>query len=355
MKVDRAKELHKKCIFLDGCAATYPKDFNAEYIQKLKEAGISATHVTIPDVECFSVYQVVDQLAKWFHNLRRLVPYKVRLVTTVKSIRETKDEGGVAMILGSQGSGFLGVDLSSLDLFARLGMRTMQPTYQRQNQFGSGCGEKTDSGLSDLGIQWVQQMNELRMVISLSHASYKTSMQVMEITKDPVIFDHSNPKALCDHPRNITDEQMRVCAEKSGVIGLCPLVEFTSADKKASEQNVEDYVKHIDYVVDLIGIDHVGIGLDFAESYFYTPELILEEKRLYPGLESRPTQEVDSRFLESGNDKLYFYERHLPWLRTISDAPIVTEALLHAGYSEEDVKKIIGENFLRVFKAVWGN
>ena len=105
----------------------------------------------------------------------------------------------------------------------------------------------------------------------------------------------------------------------------------------------------------MIGVDHVGIGLDFAEGYFYTREHILEEKMFYPGLESRPTQEVNDRFLKSGTDKLYFYERHLPWLRTISDVPIITEALLRAGYSDHDVRKILGENFLRVFEAVWGD
>ena len=249
----KAREIHNKSIVIDGLAAVYPKDFNEEYIRNLKKGGITAIHVTIPDIECFSLSQAVQELSVWFERLRRLEPYNVRLVTTVKEIREAKEAGDVAVILGSQGSGFLGLDLRSLEFFTRLGMRTMQPTYQQRNQFGDGCGENTDTGLSNLGVQWVEEMNKLGMVISLSHAGYKTSMDVMEISEDPVIFDHSNPKAVCDHPRNLTDDQIQACAEKEGVIGLCPLAIFVNVDKGSDELGVEDFIDHIDYVAELVG------------------------------------------------------------------------------------------------------
>jgi membrane dipeptidase len=353
--IDKALQLHKDTIVVDGLNAVYPKEFNEGYLCSLKTGGVAAIKVTIPDVECFSMSQAVRELAGWFQRLRAFEPSKMRLVRSVQEIRSAKRQDAVAVILGSQGAGFLGLDLSNLDFLQRLGMRTMQPTYQRRNQFGSGCGEKKDEGLSTLGIEWVQTMNKLGMVISLSHAGYQTSMDVMEISRDPVVFDHSNSKMLCNHVRNITDEQMRACAEKGGVIGLTALGMFVSDVKKPSELTVDDYIKHVDYVTNLVGVDHVGIGLDLAEEHYRTADMILEERRMLPGITAKFVEEVEDDFIKSGREKLSFTELHMPWLRSMSQMPMITEALLKRGYSDQNVKKILGENFLRVFETVWGN
>jgi membrane dipeptidase len=352
---DQATEFHKKYIVLDSLNAVYPKDFNEQFVTNLRAGGTSCIHVTIPDVECFSITRVVHELAGWFSRLRQLEASGIRLATTVKEIRKVKDEGAITVILGSQGAGFLGLDLSTLDFFFRLGMRTMQPTYQQRNQFGSGCSERTDDGLSNLGIDWVGEMNRLGMVISISHAGYRTSLDVIQTSKNPVIFSHSNPRSLCEHPRNITDDQIKACAEKDGVVGLSALTMFVSAGKKVAEQTVEDYVNHIDYVVQLVGADHVGIGLDCSDGDYYTPERIMEERRLLTGLTSKHVREVEDIFLRSGRDRIDSYELHTPWLKDASQVPIITEALLRRGYSEQELKKILGENFLRVFERVWGN
>ena len=351
------EEIHKKSIIVDGLTAVYPQYFNKKYIQNLKKGNVTAIHITIPSAECFSLSQVMKELAGWFKRLRNLEPYNVRMVTTVKEIREAKEEGGVVVILGSQGAGFLGIDLSSLEFFYRLGMRTMQPTYQQRNQFGDGCGEKTDLGLSNLGVQWVEEMNKLGMLISLSHTGYQTSMDVMEISDDPVIFDHSNPKSICNHPRNITDEQIQTCANKDGVIGLCPIAMLIRPDKEPMEIRVGDYIDHIDYVVNLVGLDHVGIGIDLAEGHFYTPKQILDRRQnhMYRKLTSDVRMKLEDEFLRSGRDKLYVYEITMPWLKSLSEISIITEALVDRGYSNQEVKKILGENYLRVFKKVLGS
>jgi membrane dipeptidase len=352
---NRALELHKETIAIDCLNAVYPKEFDENYWLSLKAGGVAAIKVTIPDVECFSMSQTVSELAGWFHRLRSLEPSKMRLVRSVQEIRAAKRDGAIAVILGSQGAGFLGLDLSNLDFFHRLGMRTMQPTYQRRNQFGSGCGEKNDDGLSRLGVDWVESMNKLGMAISLSHVGFKTSMEVMEISKDPVVFDHSNPKAVCKHMRNITDEQIQTCAEKGGVVGLTPFSMFVSDSKRPTELGVSDYIKHVDYVADLVGVDHIGIGLDLAERHYRTADMILEERRMLPGITSKFVEEVEDEFIKSGREKLSFAELYMPWLNSMSQMPIITDALLDAGYSEQDVKKILGENFLRVFQKVWRN
>jgi membrane dipeptidase len=351
----KSGQIHEKAIVVDGISATYLKDFNEEFIRNLKKGGVTAIHITVPDIENMSFPNVAEELSGWFQRLRSLESQGVQLVTTAEEIRDAKKNNAVAVILGSQGAGFLGLDLNSLELFYRMGMRTMQPTYQHRNQFGNGCGEKNDSGLSNLGVKWVEEMNKLGMLISLSHAGYKTSMDVMEISKNPVVFDHSNPKALCDVPRNITDDQIQSCAEGGGVVGLCPLSLFVGKDKSPKDQTLRDYLNHIDYVAELVGINHVGIGTDYAENHYLTAEQIMEQRRMFPKIQSKAAMNYEDELLRSGRDKIYVYETHVSWLKSISEFPIITEALLEKGYSVQEIEKILGRNFLRVFEKVWGN
>ena len=118
---------------------------------------------------------------------------------------------------------------------------------------------------------------------------------------------------------------------------------------------MSDYIKHMDYVVDLVGIDHIGIGLDLAERHYRTAEMILEERRMLPGLTAKYIEEIEDDFIKSGPQKLSFAELYMPWLSSMSKMPMIAEALLERGYSIQNVKKILGENFLRVFEKVWGN
>ncbi|HYB04911.1 MAG TPA: membrane dipeptidase, partial [Nitrososphaerales archaeon] len=246
--------VHLEAIVVDCLNAIFPSNFDEQYVHHLREGGIDAIQITIPDVESFSPSYVTDELTKLFVNMRKLEHLGVRLVTTAAEIRKAKNRGEIAVILGTQGSGYLGLDLDSMDYYHRLGMRIMQPTYQQRNQFGSGCGEKTDEGLSQLGLEWVRKMNELRMLISLSHAGRQTSMDAIENSKDPVIFTHSNVKALCNHVRNIDDGQIRACTEKGGMISLTPVAMFVSVEKDQHELSIADYTRHIDYIVNLVGI-----------------------------------------------------------------------------------------------------
>jgi membrane dipeptidase len=343
-------------VVVDGLNAVFPRNFDDRYVGSLRAGGVTGIHVTVPDVESFSESYVVGELTELFHNIRTLGHLRVRLTTTVKEIRQAKEEGGIAVVLGAQGSGFLGQDLHTMDFYRQLGMRIMQPTYQTRNQFGSGCGEKVDEGLSNLGVEWVGRMNELNMLISLSHVGPRTSMDVMEISKDPVVFTHSNSKALCNHIRNITDEEIETCAEKGGVVGLVPIGMFVSDSKELKDITVEDFIRHIDYVVRLVGVDHVGLGLDIAEEYYYSAEDILRKRRLLPTLTSSILQNAEDEFLRSGKPKVRHDALYVPpWLQRMSDFPIIVKGLKDAGYSEQDIDKILGENFLRVFEEVWGS
>jgi len=348
-------QVHRDSIVIDGLNAIFPSNFDEQYVNHLREGGINTIQITIPDVESFSTEYVFQELTKLFANIRKLKHAGVRQVTTVSEIRKAKEDDEIAVLLGSQGSGFLGLDLDNLEFYHRLGMRIKQPTYQQRNQFGSGCGEKKDEGLSDLGLEWVRKMNDLGMVISLSHAGRRTSLDAIENSKDPVVFTHSNVRTLCKHVRNIDDDQIRACAEKGGVIGLTPVAMFVSVDKEQGQLTIEDYLRHIDYIVNLVGINHVGLGMDLAEELYYTREKVLAKRSNLPSLTSPSMTKIEDEFLSSTRDKLPFAELYMPpWIQKMSDVPKITEALSKAGYSDQEIKKILGENFLRVFERVFG-
>ncbi len=348
--------MSKEPVVVDGLNAVFPKYFDAEYIKSLRGGGVTAIHVTIPDVESFSESYVVAELTELFHKINALKDQKVRLATTVGEVRRAKSEGGVAVILGSQGAGFLGQDLHSMDFYHQLGMRIMQPTYQTRNQFGSGCGEKLDEGLSNLGVDWVHRMNELGMLISLSHVGTRTSLDAMSASKAPVVFTHSNAKALCDHIRNLTDEQIQACGEKGGMIGVTPIGMFVSDHKELKEITVKDLVAHIDYIAKLVGVDHVGVGLDISEGYTYSAEDIRKKRRLLPTITSLMLRNAEDEFLKSGKEKVRHDALYVPpWMQRMSDFPVIARGLEEAGYSRDEIDKILGENLLGVCEKVWGS
>jgi len=171
----------------------------------------------------------------------------------------------------------------------------------------SAIGSVEHNGLSDFGEQAVRSMNRLGVAIDVSHTSEKTSFDVLNISKLPVIASHSAVKALCDHPRNISDKLMKAIADKGGVIQVCLYDRFLKSEGKAT---VKDAVNHIDYIVRMVGINHAGIGSDFD------------------GCDS-----------SAG-------------LRGINEFPLLTEELLLRGYEDEDICKILGGNFCRVIEKI---
>jgi membrane dipeptidase len=347
--------IHRESVVIDCLNAIFPLNFDQNYVKHLKEGGVDVINVSIPDVESFSTEYVNSEFAELFGNIRKLEELGVRIVTNTSEIRRAKNEDGIAVLLGTQGAGFFGLNLQNLEFYRRLGLRILQPTYQQRNQFGSGCGEKKDDGLSNLGIEWIEKMNELHLLVSLSHAGRKTSLDAIEISKDPVIFSHSNAKSLCNHVRNIDDEQIKACAEKGGVIGLTPVAMFLSLQKDPRQITIEDYLAHIDYIADLVGVEYVGLGIDLAEELYYRRDDIVSKRSQLPSLTSSSLSKMEDEFLASGREKVPFAELYMPpWIHKMSDMPAISEALSKSGYSDQDIQKILGENFMRVFERVLG-
>jgi membrane dipeptidase len=248
-------------------------------------------------------------------------------VDKVADIDRARKDGKLAVSFDLEGMDALNGDIGMVDLYYRLGVRHMLFAYNKNNLAGGGCHDE-DVGLTPFGREVVKEMNRLGMVVDCSHCAYKTSMEAMKLSKAPVMYSHANARKLCDHERNIWDDQIKACADTGGVIGVTGVGRFLGP----KGPTIGHLVEHIDYMVDLVGIDHVGFGMD-SVLHKHTPGQPSNRNRDYWPLRQYP---------DSGSG-------YVP----PEDAPKLTEALLDRGYGEGDIKKILGGNFRRIAETVW--
>jgi membrane dipeptidase len=249
-------------------------------------------------------------------------------VTAAEHVYQAKREGKLGVGFHFQNSRPVEHDLGNLRLLHRLGLRVMQLTYNEKNQVGDGATERTDGGLSKFGLRLIEEMNRLGIVVDCSHVGHRTTMEAMEASRAPVVFSHSNAWAVHNSKRNIKDDQIKACARTGGVIGMNGFPGFVHKDHPAT---LEQFLDHVDYIARLVGTDHIGLGLDYSQS---TPEAY-----------KRWGYEPDTYPMP-------------PWkyptgVHEVSLLPNFTAGLKKRGYADADVRKMLGENFIRVFKAVW--
>ncbi|MGQ9647487.1 MAG: dipeptidase [Thermodesulfobacteriota bacterium] len=320
----REPSVHFSSIVIDHACPLVQPDMDDNYVKKLQEGGITVAMSTVASNDQFrSAIDKIIAFYERFENDNRLL-----FVTQVNDIYRAKKEGKVGVGFHFQNSRPIEYEAELLDVFYKLGVRVIQLTYNEKNMVGDGCTELTDCGLSKFGKKIIERMNKLGMVVDLSHVGFKTSMEAMEVSKDPVIFSHSNAWQVCPSKRNLKDEQIKALAKKKGVIGMNIYPGFV----KKNNPTLNDLLDHVDYIADLVGTDYIGIGFDFS-----TPGDLKSYK--YWGYEP------DTYLIP-------------PWthpknIEDISKAPNFTKGLVSRGYSEQDIKKILGENFIRVFKEVW--
>lgn len=343
LEMEKAREIHAKAIVINALESSHAErgEFNEKYASTLKDAGVTVSNVTVPyPIEVF-LRDAINSVALWYSTLNKIGQDKCVLATSADDIRKAKRDGKVAIIFGTQNVKHIEDDTQMLGVFHKLGVRICQLTYQTRNSVGNGCGERADSGLSMFGVRVVEELNRIGSVISLSHVGPKTSMDAIETSKDPVIFSHSNAHALCDNIRNISDEHIKATAEKGGVIGINILNQCLNTKKATDAVGLEDYLNHIDYIVKLVGVKHVGLGLDFRD-YLFSKEEVERFKRLYP--------ELVPKGLKEG---VHGSKSWNPWFDSMLKTPVITEGLVSRGYSDSDIVKILGGNFLGLFERVW--
>lgn len=359
---ERARKLHFSSIVLDTHIDTTPRlqranwKFTDEHtdghvdLPRMKKGGFNALFfsiympgtVTGPQ----AVFNSVERIAA-VHKLAEDLPDQVALCTTAEQVRQAHKQGKIAALMGMEGGHMINNSLATLQMYAKLGVRYLTLTHSVNTDWAdSSSSQPKHNGLTDFGKQVVQELNRLGVMVDISHVSDKTFFDALEVSRAPMIASHSSCRALADHPRNMTDEMIKALAAKGGVIQITfvdgfvdnaaaqyslkvwPRMSELMAQLAGAEQmgkireqiarefgprpkvSWEKIVEHIDHAVKLVGADHVGLGSDF-----------------------------DGADMPEG-------------MEDATQLPKITEALLRKGYREADIKKILGENTLRVMAEV---
>ena len=329
------KRLHDEAIVID---AVCPLMMDRRYIDWWIEGGVTAAGPTVGAFQ--RAGPTLRVLGEWLRAIER--DPRLVLVRRAADFAAAKAARQLGVVFHFQGTEPIEDDLNLIDAYKTLGVGMIQLAYNVKNRVGDGCEERTDAGLSTFGLQVIERLNEARIVVDCSHTGYRTTMDAIEASSRPVVFSHSNAKAVRDSPRNITDEQIRAAAATGGLIGIVGFPPFVSASPRPT---LDEFVDHIDHMVGLVGDDHVGLGLDYYKGQ--APVVSDEEStRMYEGR------------IAAGDWRPESYPpppHHFPdGIATPRTLPNLTRRLLERGYGEEATRKILGGNWVRVFRAVWG-
>lgn len=315
----QARELHRRCLVIDGHADSLDRVLSegCTFLEgsaplqldwpRLRAAGLNAQALSLwtpPEYQGTRALHRALSMVAALQAMQRQEP-ELRQVTTMADL----DAGKPGVMLTMEGADPLVDDLSLLEVFYSLGVRMIGLTWNGRNAFADGLkvGPKP-SGLTDLGRELVHRMGELGIVLDLAHIAEPGFWDALEVTKGPVVASHANAHALHAHPRNMRDDQLKAIAERGGLVGITFVPGFLTQEAA----DLDHVLDHIDYVVRLIGEDHVALGSDFD------------------GITRPPTR-----------------------LDHVGCLPNLTAGLLERGYPEERIAKILGGNWARVFRAVW--
>ena len=311
--------------------------YTDELCREMIDSGLNAVTVTLCDPKSWES-EAYDWAMTGVLEYDRLIEAESEFwlkATSVADIDLARDEGRIALFYLFQNSTQFGSDLDAVDVFYGLGVRSSQITYNYQNWAGAGCNEVNGSGLTVFGHELVEKMNETGMLIDLSHANMRTMADTITASKAPVIVSHSCCKALYDHNRNTTDENIRAIAERGGLFGVTQMRPFMT---RQIDDAVHFYYQHIEHAVNVAGIEHVCIGSDRDHRRLKLTEEYLAELKAEEG------ENFDRAMWP-----LYFEELNGPRrMETIWDG------LAKRGMGEDDLEKLFGMNLYRLYSEVIG-
>jgi membrane dipeptidase len=279
------------------------------------EGGVTAEFLAIffdPGSPGTGVRQMLQYVDTFYRETDAFSEMATR-ATVADDIRRAKIDGKVAAVLTMEGAEALEGDLSALRICHRLGLRVLGITWNRRNQAADGMAEaRTGGGLTEFGVRLVEECNELGIVLDMAHLAPAGVRDVLELTQAPVVVTHGNSHALWPKYRNLTDDQLEGVARAGGVVGVTAVPAFLGEDEEHG--HLSAMLDHVDHMVKAMGEDHVGLGMDFD------------------GVRQARVQDMEDA----------------------SKLPNFTRGLAERGYSANTIRKILGENFLRVFKQVCG-
>ena len=345
-----AKSVYRDAIVIDGLgglgnsSAPPGAPLTDAFVGDVRGSGITSVHMTIlpvgstPPDTAFT--EAVLGIGKMESEIDRH-PDVLSRVRKVADVAEAKKTGRTGFIYGFQDAVAFETDLSRLDELYRLGLRIVQPTYNRRNLLGDGCLEAANAGLSKAGFEAVERMNDLGILVDLSHCGRRTAADAVRHSKKPVAFTHTGSAAQNDHPRNRTDEELRAVASKGGVAGIY-IMPFLSDGKQPT---AADVIRHLEHMIDVAGEDHVSIGTDGSVS----AEVVNQEfKEIFAGFIRRRQEAGISAPGETEEGYLFANDLNTPRrLETLA------EMLSSRGHGDARIEKILGKNLLRVLSETW--
>jgi membrane dipeptidase len=356
----RVDQLNKKCIViaLHDHALTLPADlthladFNREgrYPTAYEALGASCLDAVFDNL--WAGFATLTSKGGWrFEDVVRDLGMRlcdlahqdfVFRADRVTDIRKAHDEGRVAFIPGMESCTPLENDLDRMDVLYGLGVRMMGLTYNEANMLGSGLKEENDGGLTDFGYRAVQRMNKLGMAVDVSHCGEKTSLDCIRASKKPVFISHAGAKGLWNSRRMKSDEVIKACAERGGVIGI-EASPHTTFSRKHPQMDIDTVMDHFEYCVDLVGIEHAAFGLDSL----YGDHVGLHD--LWGG--GKAMAEVTSETMTGEEPRRVDYVKGME--NPTEGYNNIIRWLVKHGYSDEEIIKAAGGNILRVLTEVW--
>ena len=327
---EAAKRIFSEALVWDDHSGFMPSaQADLDQLRRWPASGISYLSVNV-GFDAFTWQQTVRALATfrtWFEKHSDAFV----LVDKADDILQAKAAGKLAIGFDIEGMRALDDDVDMIPLYYRLGVRQMLFAYNLNNSAGGGCHDGNE-GLGAFGRAAIAEMNRVGMLVDCSHCSVRTSLEAMAASSAPVIFSHSNARALHAHGRNITDEQIKACAQTGGVIGINGIGLFLGDP----EATAEAMARHVAYTAELAGPEHVGIGLDYDWDRTWSTDdaAVSVDMRFWP---AGTGYEEQDRFQHAAPERL----------------PELAEVLLARGFSEAEIKGVLGGNFLRVAQQVW--
>lgn len=330
-----AQRILKDAVVVDtlGGAIVHPTPYVEEgtYEEKVLSYGWSTMHACLVSEPTYNA--TFDEVLKAMYEnfLYFEMSPKVKHVETVQDLLDAKAQGKLGVFFGLQSGAPLETDRKRLRILHKLGLRVLQLTYMERNAIGDGCLEPENRGLSHYGIQVVRDCNRVGVLVDCSHVGIQTTLDAARYSSQPIVVSHTACRAIADNPRCVTDEQMKAVAGKGGTIGITPYAPFIRIDRTPK---LDDYLDHFDYAVKLVGADHVTVASDMFDG---KTKVNWATPWYYP--EITKGAQYGTRRVEGFSQK--------------SDLAAFTAGLLRHGHSEATVRKVLGENFIRVLRAVW--
>lgn len=334
---------YKNAIVIDGLSGAFratTNNIDTKQLEIIRASGITAVNMTVPypgdnfeqaNIKIKNTLKTIEHYSKYF-----------RLIRSPQDILLAKKSQQIGIIIGFQSTEMFGTNLANIDYFANAGSRIMQMSYNGQSQYGDGGLVKENKGLSKLGIEALERMQNNHVLVDLSHSGQRTVADAIRYSKAPIALSHTGCNAIYQHPRNNDDRELKALADKGGVVGIYLMPFLEGGD---GEITAKSFMNHLSHAINTCGEDHVSIGSDQGivpvnDTLEYRESVRKDvERRIAAGI-SAPG--------ETPNRPPF-----IPQLNSERRMELIAACMQRAGYSEQIIEKVIGKNLYRLFSEVW--